>query len=103
MSRQHLKLEQWRQLIEQQQASGESVTVFCRRHGVHPKSFWNRRKVLRDAEQACQMIPVAPPVALPSGSQLLLSWQGIELGLSGAPSARWVAQLMRELSNASVA
>jgi hypothetical protein len=59
--RRYLKLEQWRALIEQQEASGESVTAFCQRHDLLPKTFWNRRKAMREADQSKGMVAVSPP------------------------------------------
>ncbi len=102
MSRRYLKLEQWRSLIEQQEASGKSVTAFCQRHDLLPNTFWNRRKALREADQSKGMVAVSPPVSRTSSSQMTLSWRGVELALSGPASPAWVAQLMRELADASV-
>jgi transposase-like protein len=103
VSRRYLKLEQWRSLIEQHEASGESVTQFCRRHDLTPKTFWNRRKALREADQGKGMVVVAPPAASAAASrQLSVAWRGVELALAGSASPAWVAQLMRELADASV-
>ena len=38
MRNRYFKREQWRSLIEQQEASGESVTQFCRHHDLAPKT-----------------------------------------------------------------
>ena len=102
MRRRYLKLDQWRALIEQQEASGESVTAFCQRHDLLPKTFWNRRKAMREADQSKGMIAVSPPVSQALSSQMAVSWRGVELVLSGSASPAWVAQLMRELADASV-
>jgi len=102
VSRRYIKLEQWRQLIEQQEGSGESVTEFCRRHDLLPKTFWNRRKAMREADQRKGMVAVSPPVSRSFSSQMAVSWRGVELALSGSASPAWVAQLMRELADASV-
>ena len=103
MSKRYRKLEEWRQLIEQQEASGESVTTFCQRHDLMPKTFWNRRKALRQADQCKGMVVVAPPADSGStSSPMAVCWRGIELALPGSASPAWVAQLMRELADASV-
>ena len=102
MSRRYLKLEQWQQLIEQQEASGESVTKFCRRHDLLPKTFWNRRKALREADQGKGMVAVSPPVSRASSGQMAVSWRGIQVAVTGSVSPSWLAQLMQELADASV-
>ena len=102
MSRRYLKAEQWRQLIAQQEAGTESVIDFCQRHGLTPKSFYRRRKALREAGQHEGMVAVAPPVSLASTGQMAVPWHGVELALSGSVSPGWVAQLMQELADASV-
>lgn len=103
MSRRYRKVEHWRSLIEQQEASGESVTAFCRRHDLLPKTFWNRRKALREADQCKGMVVVAPPATSSvASSQLSVSWRGVEIALSGSASPAWVAQLMQELTRASI-
>ena len=103
MTRRYLKAEQWRQLIAEQAAGTESVVDSCQRNGLTPKSFYRRRKALRDADEHQGMVAVAPPMSLASTSQMALSWRGVELALSGSASPSWVAQLMRELTDASVA
>ena len=102
MSRRYLKLEQWRSLIEQQEASGESVTRFCQRHDLTPKTFWNRRKALRESDQGKGMVVAAPPASSATSCPLSIRWRGVELALAGQASAAWVAQLMRELADAFV-
>ena len=102
MGRRYLKLEQWRSLIEQQEVSGESVTRFCQRHGLTPKTFWNRRKALRETDQGKGLVVVAPPASSPAACQLAIRWRGVELALAGQASAAWLAQLMRELADAPV-
>jgi hypothetical protein len=102
VSRRYLKAEQWRKLIAEQAGGTESVIDFCRRHGLTPKSFYRRRKALREADQQGAMVVVAPP-ALPAGScQMAISWKGVELALADSASPAWVAQLMRELVDAPV-
>ena len=102
MSRRYLKQEQWRALIEQQEASGESVTAFCRRHDLLPKTFWNRRNAMREADQNKGMVAVSPPVSRASSNPMAISWRGVEIALTGSVSPAWVGQLMRALADASV-
>lgn len=102
MSRRYLKAEQWRELIAQQAAGAESVAEFCQRHGLTPKSFYRRRKALRDADQHKGLLAVAPPLVRQASGPMTVSWRGIELALPSAASPAWLAQLMQELADASV-
>ncbi len=104
MRRRYRKREEWRSLIEQQEASGESVTAFCRRHDISTKSFWHQRKALGETTAQTAMIAVEPPVRTRSGAgQAVLSWRGIELVVPLSASPAWVAHLLKELADASVA
>lgn len=102
MSRRYLKADEWRELIAQHAAGTESVAEFCRRHGLTPKSFYRRRKALREADAHQGMLAVAPPVSSQPISQMALSWRGVALALLASASPGWVAKLMQELADASV-
>jgi len=41
-----LGLEQWREIIAEQEVSGSKVSAYCRQHGVNEKTFYNWRKRL---------------------------------------------------------
>lgn len=103
MSRRYLKAEQWGDLIALQAASSESVAEFCQRHGLTTKSFYRRRKALRELDQGKGLVEVAPPaVSAATTTHLTLTWHGVELAVASPVSPGWVAGVMRELANASV-
>mgnify|MGYP005651368167 CR=1 FL=1 len=58
----------WRELIERQRLSGESVRAFCRKHELRETSFyyWRRELKLRDREAASkrETSPAFAPVVL---------------------------------------
>ena len=71
----------WRKLVEQQRASGLSVSVFSRQHGIAASSLFAwRRRLARGAE-------VFTPVKVVGGSKLHSASEGgdaaIELRLPG--------------------
>lgn len=103
MARRYLTSAQWRDLIVQQAAGHESVVEFCQRLGLTPKSFYRRRAALRQTDPAKGMMVVAPPIARSSSGPIAVSWRGVELTVSDQASPTWIAQLMRELADASVA
>jgi len=102
VSRRYLKAEQWCELIAQQAAGAESVAEFCQRHGLTPKSFYRRRKALREADAHQGLVAVAPPIPSQPTGQIAVAWRGVALTVPGSASPAWVAQLMRELADASV-
>src|SRR5215472_1852458 len=58
-ARDERKEQQWRQRINQWQASGLSVRVFCARHGLPTVSLYHWRRVLeRRAAEAPAFVPV---------------------------------------------
>jgi len=103
VARRYLTSAQWRDLITQQAAGRESVGEFCQRLGLTTKSFYRRRAALRQAESSTGLTVVAPPVARPSSGPIVICWHGVEVTLSAAASPTWIAQLMRELADATVA
>lgn len=52
MSKKYRTLEDWRTIIEAQEASGESVVAYCERQGISLKYFWSRKRAVRDAGSA---------------------------------------------------
>lgn len=55
-TRRHLSEQAWRELFDRFDGSGESVTRFCKREGLHTSSFqrWRRR-----------LLPTAPAPMMP--------------------------------------
>ena len=86
----------WRQLIEEQQASGLIAAVFCRERNINAKYFSLRKQqLLSSPKKAPAFIKASvKPMIL---SEPGLDFKGIHLSL-GNSSPLWVAQLLRELS-----
>jgi len=86
----------WRQLIEEQQASGIIAAVFCRERNINAKYFSLRKQqLLNPPKKAPAFIKASVKPMIPSGPGL--EFKGIHLSL-GNSSSLWVAQLLRELS-----
>lgn len=89
--------DQWRQLIEEQQASGLNATTFCRDRNINPKYFSLRKQQLKRAAQTDFIratLGTTQPTPL---TQPSLHYKGIELTLENC-SVEWVAQLIRKLA-----
>lgn len=89
--------EQWRQLIEEQQASGLNATVFCRDRHINPKYFSLRKQQLTRPAQADFIRATREATQPTPHTQPSLHYKGIELTLENC-SVEWVAQLIRKLA-----
>ena len=77
---QHLRREQWRQILDRQQSSRLGVAAFCRQAGIEPGSFYAWRQRLRPAVEP-QDLPAPSFVELtPAGAGTA---DGIEIYLRG--------------------
>lgn len=89
----------WRELIRGQQASGLSISAFCREREVSPASFfdWRRKLASRDGEEvADKFVPIelGPPASLAGrpGFEVVLP-----NGLRVLVPSRFDADALREL------
>ena len=85
--------EQWRQLIEEQQASGLSASTFCRERQINAKYFSLRKQKLK---QSSAPAFIQAKVAPSTSSKSCLYYKGVEL-LFNDCFLVWIAQLLREL------
>lgn len=95
--------EEWHALFQEQQASGQNMTVFCQAHGVCPKYFSLRRRQLLGDAVSSKAIKVSPfvPVAVqrPVEAMALEVRLGDSLQLRVPPSVspQWLAALLHAL------
>ena len=96
---------QWHTLFQEQQASGQNMTVFCQAHGVCPKYFSLRRRQLMGDAVSSMTTTVSPfvPVAVqrPIEAMALEVRLGDSLQLCVPPSVspQWLAALLHALRN----
>lgn len=83
----------WQKLIEEQQNSGKNAVDFCRERNVNPKYFSSRKNRLKNEKSAF----VKAAVINRPTSAMTLHIQGVTLTLAPDTSARWLAQLIREI------
>ena len=70
--------EKWRQIIEAQQASGQTVAAYCRGHGIGQASFFAWKRRLRAAAPATEFVEVKAVAGVKP-----VSTDGIEVCLAG--------------------
>ena len=72
--------QEWQQIIEAQQASGQTIATFCKQHKLNPSTFYLQRKKITELSLPTNndWLAVEPNIA--SGGALDRHWQ-IELKL----------------------
>ena len=99
----------WRQRLQRQATSGQSISDFCSREGVSSASFqyWKRRLALRPLAARPEpplFVPLQldpPPPALgsapPMGVELELPHQ-VRLRFDSPPEPQWLARVVAALA-----
>lgn len=97
--------EQWLDLFRAQVESGLSATEFCRRRGINPNYFFQRKGDLGSQRvaptgEAAGFVELQAPVPVTGAAELRFGQVSLSLPTSASPG--WVATLMRELASATV-
>jgi transposase-like protein len=66
------KAERWAGLIAEQEAGGESVRAFCRRHSIREHSFYRWRRRLRDNQGVRFAVVETQPAPVGAGLEMAL-------------------------------
>ena len=88
--------EQWQAIINDYQTSGLSGVDFCRREGIHPKSFYRAKSVYISNTSPKPFIQAAPQAA--SSTEIVLVLPNCKIQCSSQVSPQWLAQLINTLS-----
>jgi len=89
----------WRGVIQDQQASGLSISAFCREREVSAASFftWRRRLTQRDRKDtAAKFVPLelhAPPTPTPAGCEVVLP-DGCRIIVPTQCDANWLREIL---------
>lgn len=92
----------WRGVIRDQEASGLSISAFCREHKISAASFFNwRRKIAqRDhGDTAAKFVPLqlhAPPTQRSPGCEVVLP-DGCRVIVSTGCDANWLREILEAL------
>jgi len=100
MSRQRRSAQTWRDLIEQQRASGVPVSVFCIEHGLCSTAFYSWRKRFRSQESnPSQFVRLEPSLGdRPSGSWMTLTTpSGFRLECNSTIDPQRIAEVLTVL------
>ncbi len=96
---------QWHALFQAQQASGQSMAVFCQAHGVCPKYFsLRRRQLLGDAVPSkvtaiSPFVPVAVPRSVEAMALEVRFGDSLQLRVPTSVAPQWLAELLHAPRN----
>jgi hypothetical protein len=92
-------LEQWRSIIEEQQASDLTITDYCQQHALSKSSFYAARGKLNESSGSFVRAKVAKHVDV-TEHQLSITLEVGKVNVSLPPTtpASYLGQLLRELA-----
>jgi O-succinylbenzoate synthase len=91
-----LTQEQWRTLIEEHAASGQTAVAFCAERGLDNKYFSSRKQQLSSTHKTSRFVSVVTKPTEVHSVQLVVGT--VELRIPAGVSAQWVASLIRALT-----
>jgi len=96
----------WREAIQEQKASGLSISAFCRERGVSEASFfsWRRKLTRRDQDEvAAKFVPLrcdVPSMATRPSCEVVLP-DGCRIIVPGRCDANWLREILEALRGSS--
>lgn len=92
-------LEQWRNIIEEQQASDLTITEFCQQHALSKTSFYAARSKLTAASGSFVRAKVTKHVDPTEQQQpIILAIGNVKVSLPSTMPATYLSLLLRELA-----
>lgn len=87
---------QWRVLIDEHAASGQTAMVFCAERGIDNKYFSTRKKQLATPPAESRFVAITKnPIETPS---LQLQIGAAQLRIPASVSAQWLADVIKALA-----
>lgn len=91
-----LTQEQWRTLIKEQAASGQTARAFCAERDINNNYFSTRKKQLSDSPKASRFVAIT---AKPTEGQSIQLFAGaVQLRIPTSISAQWLADVIKALA-----
>jgi hypothetical protein len=92
-------LEQWRSIIEEQQASDLTITDYCKQNALSKTTFYAARSKLNASSGSFVRANVTKHVDIIEPQQpIILSISKVKVSLPPTISASYLGQLLRELA-----
>ena len=84
--------QQWRDLIEHCEQSGESAKRFCEAHAISLNWFYKKRRKLKEGQGESRFVPVRV-----RGDAVVIQMGDLSLRCSPNTPVTWIADLARAL------
>ena len=91
-----LTQDQWRALIDEQAASGQTAMAFCAERGIDNKYFSTRKSQLSNPSTTSGFVAVTTKPADKQSIQLIAG--GVQLRIPTSVSAQWLADVIKALA-----
>lgn len=91
-----LTQEQWRALIHEQAASGQTAITFCAERGINSNYFSTRKRQLFGSPAESRFVAVSTKPAESQNIQLFAG--AAQLRIPTGVSAQWLAELIKALA-----
>ena len=92
-------LEQWRDIIKQQQASGLTIIEFCQQHALSKTSFYSAKKKLAASSENFVHATVTQNIQHPEQQAPILLMIGkVKISLPPTTAVSYLSQLLDELT-----
>lgn len=91
-----LTQDQWRALIDEHAASGQTATAFCAERGIDNKYFSTRKSQLSKPSTTSGFVAVTTKPADNQSIQLIAG--AIQLRIPTSVSAQWLADVIKALA-----
>lgn len=91
-----LTQDQWRALIDEQAASGQTAMAFCAERGIDNKYFSTRKSQLSKPSTTSGFVAVTTKPADNQSIQLIAG--GVQLRIPTSVSAQWLADVIKALA-----
>jgi hypothetical protein len=100
MRRQRRTIDEWKNTLAAQQASGLNAPEYCVKHNIHLQTFYARKCDL-NKKTASKLVKVLKPKlqSLSTTPSLTIVYQGITLNMDQAIEAKWLADVMKALAS----
>lgn len=92
-------LDDWKQLIEEQQKSGLSIVAFCRENKLPTSNFYKYRGQLQAQDRVPVFVKATPPVRNSANCTITLLYGPVQLKLSTACEPAWIADVEKALQS----
>lgn len=91
-------LDDWKKLIEQQQAGGLPIVAFCKKNKLTTSNFYKYRAKLQEVDAAPKLVKVNSAPITPINTSMTLTHGKTQLTLPPNCEPQWLAGFIKALN-----